>query len=675
MFCGNCGKEVTAGAKFCPNCGAAVKDQPAPTEVQLKAPAVERMSNPDGNGTKNSSQTKRKMGLPKPFIIVAVVLVLLVALGVVLHLFGKGPESGTGNSTVPDWVEKIPYWPDEDGIPNMAAEEIPSTTYAELKKMWDPYFEGLGIPNNPDVEYHFEYYANRPDIFVFHQNENICSVISYEPGTPNQPDLPPTIEPVIARNDTDLYYLFYKRDSYYMILMTIPANPTTSYLTWPALGAIVVTDIKYSDLLNGTVDLEIVSIPEQAPDQTNYSKNKTVAENRGTVIVETDFYTVEIPKSWEKYCSCEKSSEAGGYILTFQLKEDYLEKSSNGIWRNGTLLELTVVPFPEDLPMYLSGEDFSYIGDIQKDGVSHYLVRHLLGDVAVKDQYQELVSTLENDIPSVLESITVNSGYTFSNEPLKFSNEGPHFLQPRDDMVLTGSFIANTGDVLSFFMFSYYSKSVEMRYNGAHVCGLEYQWPENPSNVEIFTLTDSDGDMTVEYRKDDDKVIVTGNGRFDQFNGEYYRYDEFYNIPFSSMSTNMVGGGFRADKYIDGSGRVFFNVGMNDQGFNWYSRYSNEEFVATDSDGNVVFRYLTVSQSRDFGDRFITVKDFCGPLGVEPLIIETPDHTKTLIYECENAYVIMKIIVNGNNDSDGTYMTDYVLNAIYMSNSDFYVTY
>jgi len=276
MFCRNCGKEVTAGAKFCSNCGTAVNDQPAPTEEQPKTPAVERMSNPDGNGTQNSSQTKKKMGLPKPFIIAAVVLVLLVALGVVLHLFGKSSESGSGNSTVPDWVEKIPYWPDEDGIPNIAAEKIPSTTYVELKKMWDPYFEGLGIPSNPDVEYHYEYYANRPDIFVFHQNENICSVTSYEPETPNQPDLPSAIEPVIAKNDADLYYLFYKRDSYYMILVTIPADPATSYLTWPTLGAIVVTDVKYSDLLNGTVDLEVVSIPgESDSNKGNLGKKDT----------------------------------------------------------------------------------------------------------------------------------------------------------------------------------------------------------------------------------------------------------------------------------------------------------------------------------------------------------------------------------------------------------------
>ncbi len=28
MFCWNCGKEVTAGAKFCPNCGASISNKP-----------------------------------------------------------------------------------------------------------------------------------------------------------------------------------------------------------------------------------------------------------------------------------------------------------------------------------------------------------------------------------------------------------------------------------------------------------------------------------------------------------------------------------------------------------------------------------------------------------------------------------------------------------------------
>lgn len=85
MFCSHCGKEVTVGAKFCPNCGAAIENQPAPTEGQPKAPTVEQTKNPIRSEAKSG---KGKRGAPKPLVIVATVLVLFIGLGAVLNLFG-----------------------------------------------------------------------------------------------------------------------------------------------------------------------------------------------------------------------------------------------------------------------------------------------------------------------------------------------------------------------------------------------------------------------------------------------------------------------------------------------------------------------------------------------------------------------------------------------------------
>ena len=78
MFCSHCGKEVTVGAKFCPNCGTAIENQSAPTEGQPKAPAVEQPGNPIKKPIAGNSQSgKGKKGMPKPLIIVAAVISLI----------------------------------------------------------------------------------------------------------------------------------------------------------------------------------------------------------------------------------------------------------------------------------------------------------------------------------------------------------------------------------------------------------------------------------------------------------------------------------------------------------------------------------------------------------------------------------------------------------------------
>lgn len=105
MFCSHCGKEVTVGAKFCPNCGVAIENQPAPTEGQLKAPTVEQPGNPIKKPIAGNGQSgKGKKGMPKPLIIVAAALVLFIGFGAVLNLFGGGnkPDSDPNeNQTQP----------------------------------------------------------------------------------------------------------------------------------------------------------------------------------------------------------------------------------------------------------------------------------------------------------------------------------------------------------------------------------------------------------------------------------------------------------------------------------------------------------------------------------------------------------------------------------------------
>lgn len=104
MFCSHCGKAVTVGAKFCPNCGAAIENQPAPTEGQPKAPTMERAERSIKSGTRPGKGKKRA---PKPLVIVVAALALFIGVGAVLNLLGDDnkPDSNPGEGL----TENVPY--------------------------------------------------------------------------------------------------------------------------------------------------------------------------------------------------------------------------------------------------------------------------------------------------------------------------------------------------------------------------------------------------------------------------------------------------------------------------------------------------------------------------------------------------------------------------------------
>lgn len=156
--------------------------------------------------------------------------------------------------------------------------------------------------------------------------------------------------------------------------------------------------------------------------QTNQGTGDTTIQSAGTTLVETDYYTVEIPSEWEKYCSCEKSPGAGDYLLVFRIKDEYLDGYSSGV-----LLELAAVPGPEFAPRYYDNEQYSYICQICKDEQSLFnLMQNLTNDVQVKKEYQERLIALQDYIPYVIQSIKAKNGYTLSYDPIEEDDEIPY---------------------------------------------------------------------------------------------------------------------------------------------------------------------------------------------------------------------------------------------------------
>ena len=84
MICSNCGKEIAAENKFCPNCGTAIVVQSVPSEklsespvVQVETPTTDQMGNSVENVTASSdAKTKFKFNKSKliPSLIFGVVL-------------------------------------------------------------------------------------------------------------------------------------------------------------------------------------------------------------------------------------------------------------------------------------------------------------------------------------------------------------------------------------------------------------------------------------------------------------------------------------------------------------------------------------------------------------------------------------------------------------------------
>lgn len=88
MFCGKCGKELPAGVRFCPACGAPVETEPPVTEPPVtegpmtEPPAV-AVAEPE------TAPAKKKSGGKKTVLICVAAVALAVALGVLLYLFQR----------------------------------------------------------------------------------------------------------------------------------------------------------------------------------------------------------------------------------------------------------------------------------------------------------------------------------------------------------------------------------------------------------------------------------------------------------------------------------------------------------------------------------------------------------------------------------------------------------
>ena len=68
-------------------------------------------------------------------------------------------------------------------------------------------------------------------------------------------------EPLIVKTEQGIYLLCYKHNGTYVVIKTRPDDPSTSYNGWRTIGRVFVDGVEYYDYLNGSLPVEVVSIP------------------------------------------------------------------------------------------------------------------------------------------------------------------------------------------------------------------------------------------------------------------------------------------------------------------------------------------------------------------------------------------------------------------------------
>ena len=141
--------------------------------------------------------------------------------------------------------------------------------------------------------------------------------------------------------------------------------------------------------------------------QEETTKKGAVAEETTQDIIDTEYFTVVVPDSWEGLYEYDIYQDENGYSLVFY------EKDSHASMDAGHLMSIS---------LYLEDEDYSYLPcyeELGKLDTGEYIYNVLVEyptdvqfDESDAAKYQQLSNTME----SILETIEANEGCTYSEK-------------------------------------------------------------------------------------------------------------------------------------------------------------------------------------------------------------------------------------------------------------------
>lgn len=159
---------------------------------------------------------------------------------------------------------------------------------------------------------------------------------------------------------------------------------------------------------------EDILYEQENVEENKDTENEVEAAPDGTLI-DTEYYTLEIPKSWDgKYGYHVVDREDHTY--TFWISEQMSYEDIGG----GDLFSILLLPGGEDYTYYPS---YDVLGSFTSEEIGSFNIVVLYPtDVQFSDRGQQTYQEMTAGIESVLDSISFKEGYAYSETPIPIQN-------------------------------------------------------------------------------------------------------------------------------------------------------------------------------------------------------------------------------------------------------------
>lgn len=152
--------------------------------------------------------------------------------------------------------------------------------------------------------------------------------------------------------------------------------------------------------------------PDEKQPETPKQEIKDIEQEATTITVDTDYYTVEIPKAWETD-GLWKVFEGESYDYTLS----FYEKQSHDELNAGFLFSIDLFTEFEDYTYYPS---YEVLGSVEVYRIGGYnIIATYPTDVQFSEKTVKKYNKMASEIPQVLKSLKVKEECSFSAEPLE----------------------------------------------------------------------------------------------------------------------------------------------------------------------------------------------------------------------------------------------------------------
>lgn len=140
------------------------------------------------------------------------------------------------------------------------------------------------------------------------------------------------------------------------------------------------------------------------------------SQEQHDIVVDTEYYTIKIPKSWDTDCVYKiTEGESYNYTLTFYNKANY------GRIEGGHLFSIHLLTEFEDYTVYPA---YDVLGSLEVYEVGSYnIIVTYPTDVQFSDETAKIYNKMADLIPDILETISFKDEYTYSKTPLPIMAE------------------------------------------------------------------------------------------------------------------------------------------------------------------------------------------------------------------------------------------------------------